>query len=526
MRTKRAGKRDEQQQSPVQRVGEPFRLRDVLQRQKRQQRRPRRAARMRTEEQELGGDVVAQRDTGLARLRLGFIFLLRADHDVGQLRASLRRVAQKRRKLLGEIRHRFVALLAFGIQRVEDGVVRGRIKVVPAQRRQHQLAVFDSFLRLEQVRRQEGVLARQHLVRHRRQRPFVAASVKVLLTHLLKRHIADGAAAGHAEPLRVSQGRQAEIGHLDLARCVDEDVVGLDIQMQHAVLVRHLKRVRHRVEHSGDHVKRQAIVMVAQQLGERHALNVLHDQVRRGILNLEVVYRDDARVRQHGRRAGLVQAGDARERAHQRTARRVVRIRQADRLARQKLARERIRARSVRGTGTREAGLGIADGGVRRCCQRIGAVGDPSIPRARKTRFFRQILPRGNIRRVNGERRRCRGTRRTHARCAAETLRPGRVFPAFIRGNIKHIGPGEGSAQQLGLGQGDALDGHLALDACIPCHLHRAEAAGPRLGKGLVSIEYQLRFSHAHIILQRFARHRYIKTIRYNRPRQRQKGRR
>ena len=61
------------------------------------------------------------------------------------------------------------------------------------------------------------------------------------------------------------------------------------------------------------------------------------------------------------------------------------------------------------------------------------------------------------------------------------------------------------------------------------CELFRAlnEAADPRLGKGLVSIEYQLRFSHAHIILQALARHRYIKSIRYNRqPKQQQKGRR
>ena len=340
MRAKRAGKRDEQQQPPEQRVGEPFGLRDVLQRHKRQQRRPRRAARVRAEEQQLGRDAVAQRDARLARLRLRFLFLIRTGHDVGQLRATLRLIAQKRRKLLREIRHRLVAFLAFGIQGVEDGIVRSRIKVVPAQRRQHQLAVLDSLLRLEQVRRQERVLTRQHLVRHRCERPFVAPRVKVLLAHLLKRHVTDGAAASHAESLRVRQGRQTEISHLHLARCVDQDVVGLDIQMQHAVLVCHLKRMRHRFEHGGDHVERQPIVVVAQQLGERHAFDIFHDQVRRGILDLEVVHRDNARVRQHGRRTGLVQSGDARERAHQRAAGRIDPIRQADRLTGQKLVRE------------------------------------------------------------------------------------------------------------------------------------------------------------------------------------------
>ncbi len=73
--------------------------------------------------------------------------------------------------------------------------------------------------------------------------------------------------------------------------------------------MRHLKRMRHRLEHGSDHVERQPIVVVAQQLGERHAFDIFHDQVRRGILDLEVVHRDDARVRQHGRRAGLVQSG-------------------------------------------------------------------------------------------------------------------------------------------------------------------------------------------------------------------------
>ena len=296
--------------------------------------------------------------------------------------------------------------------------------------------------------------------------------------------------------------------------------------MQHAVLMRHLKRMRHRLEHGGDHIERQPIVMVAQQLGERHAFDIFHDQVRRGILDLEVVHRDDARVRQHGRRTGLVQSGDARERAHQRAAGRVDRIRQADRLTGQKLVRERIGARRVRRIESRKAGPNFTGGSARRLRRRIGAVGDPSILDPRKTRFLGQIFPRGNVRRIDGGRRRCRRTRRMRA-CYAEALRTSRAFAMFIRRNIERICPGESGAQQLGLGQGDALDGHLALDARIPCHLHRAEAAGPRLGKGLVSIEYQLRFSHAHIILQALARHRYIKSIRYNRqPKQQQKGRR
>ena len=315
---------------------------------------------MRAEEHQLGGDAIAQRDARLARLRLGILFLIRTSHDARQLRTTLRRVAQKRRKLLREIRHRLVALLTLRVQRVEDGVVRGRVEVVPAQRRQHQLAVLDGLLRLEQVRRQEGVLTRQHLVRHRRERPFVAPRVKVLLAHLLKRHVTDGAAASHAESLGVGQGCQAEIGHLHLARCVDEDVVGLDIQMQHAVLMRHFKRVRHRVEHGGDHVERQPIVVVAQKLGKRHALNVFHDQIRRGILDFEVVHRNDAGIRQNGRRASFVQAGNARERAHQRAAGRVDRIRQADRLTGQKLAERSIRARRARGIAAR-----LADGNAR-----------------------------------------------------------------------------------------------------------------------------------------------------------------
>ena len=80
--------------------------------------------------------------------------------------------------------------------------------------------------------------------------------------------------------------------------------------------------------------------------------------------------------------------------------------------------------------------------------------------------------------------------------------------------------------QVLALALPAALLQHLLLALVWPCFAGWEKAADPRLGKGLVSIEYQLRFSHAHIILQGPARHRYIKSIRYNRPRQQQKGRR
>ena len=84
----------------------------------------------------------------------------------------------------------------------------------------------------------------------------------------------------------------------------------------------------------------------------------------------------------------------------------------------------------------------------------------------------------------------------------AEALRTSRAFAALIRGNVKRIGPREGSAQQLGLGQGMHLMATLRWMRVSHATCTVPKPPAPAFGKGLVSIEYQLRFSHAHIILQ------------------------
>ena len=155
------------EQPPEQGVGKPFGLRDVLQRQKRQQRRPRRATRMRAEEHQLGGDAIAQRDARLARLRLRLLFLLRTGHDVGQLRAdpfagSPRNGASSSAKSATDV----VALLALRVQARRrwrrPRPDRGRpstATAAPARRPRWQLPA-----RWTRFGRQERVLTRQHLV--------------------------------------------------------------------------------------------------------------------------------------------------------------------------------------------------------------------------------------------------------------------------------------------------------------------------------------------------------------------------
>ena len=228
------------------------------------------------------------------------------------------RVAQELLHLLGKVGHVVVALLAVGVERIEHHVVGCRVELVPAQRRQHELRILDGRLRARQVGREERVLAGQHLVGDGGERPLVAARVQAHAAHLLERHVADGAAARRAEAAGIRERGQAEVRHLHLSLAVDQHVVRLDVQVEHLVLVGHLQRVRDGAEHGGRHVEREVVGVVAQQLREGDALDVLHNKVGRLALHLEVVHRDDVRVGEHGGRARLIQAGDVGERAHRR----------------------------------------------------------------------------------------------------------------------------------------------------------------------------------------------------------------
>ncbi len=119
----------------------------------------------------------------------------------------------------------------------------------------------------------------------------------MLPAHLLQGHIAYGAAAGGAGSRCIGEGGQAEIGHLGLAVLVDDDVVGLYIQVQHPGLMRHREGPGHRIEDAGDHIEGEEILVVGQKIGQGDALDVFHDEIGRAAAHLEIVYGHDTRVR-------------------------------------------------------------------------------------------------------------------------------------------------------------------------------------------------------------------------------------
>ena len=80
--------------------------------------------------------------------------------------------------------------------------------------------------------------------------------------------------------------------------------------MQHVVGMRDLERMRDAREDVRHHVEREVVVVLAQEPLERRPFHVLHDEVRHGILDLEVVHRDDIRVAELGDRPSLGKTGD------------------------------------------------------------------------------------------------------------------------------------------------------------------------------------------------------------------------
>ena len=80
--------------------------------------------------------------------------------------------------------------------------------------------------------------------------------------------------------------------------------------MQHVVGMRDLKRVRDAREDVRHHVEREVAVVLAQEPLERRPFHVLHDEVRHGVFDLEVVHRDDVRVAELGDCPRFRETGD------------------------------------------------------------------------------------------------------------------------------------------------------------------------------------------------------------------------
>ena len=80
--------------------------------------------------------------------------------------------------------------------------------------------------------------------------------------------------------------------------------------MQHVVGMRDLERMCNAREDVRHHIEREVVVVLAQEPLERRPFHILHDEVRHGILDLEVVHRDDIRVAELGDRPSLGKTGD------------------------------------------------------------------------------------------------------------------------------------------------------------------------------------------------------------------------
>ena len=203
--------------------------------------------------------------------------------------------------------------------------------------------------------------------------------------------------------------------------------------------------------------------MGAQQLRKRDALHVFHDEVGGGSLHFEVVHGDDVRIAEHGGRARLVESGDVGERAlgHEVFRCGIEEKALAFRLV--KAGKGRVLRRgggSARGSA-RRTGARRRDGSARGHRVRGGL--------AQQGRIIPRRAP------VSGLRQRW-GTVRTKT---------------HVRAGIRPLGTHGVEFVQL-----DAFDGHLALDARVPRHLHRAEPAGARFRDRPVAVQYELLMSH------------------------------
>src|SRR5262249_5704043 len=97
--------------------------------------------------------------------------------------------------------------------------------------------------------------------------------------------------------------RQTEIEHFDLALIVDDDVVRFDVAVDDAARVRRRDRVR---DLNGDRERAQDFQRLpGNDLLERAAFGVRHDDVKQPGVLADVVYRADVGVVERGGQFGL-----------------------------------------------------------------------------------------------------------------------------------------------------------------------------------------------------------------------------
>ncbi len=151
--------------------------------------------------------------------------------------------------------------------------------------------------------------AGEHLVGEHAQGVDVAAPVQLTLAHrLLGRHVggrADGG-AGRGEPRAgLHRAGDAEVGHHRAPGvAVEQDVVGLDVAVDHAALVRVVERVGD-LAHQPPHLVHRQAPFPGQQPRQAPARDQRHHQPGHAVALAHVVDGHDVRVRQPRRSVGL-----------------------------------------------------------------------------------------------------------------------------------------------------------------------------------------------------------------------------
>ena len=239
--------------------------------------------------------------TPCERLVAGLCFLFGAlvvgepGDDARQALFALARVAQSLEQRVGEDRHRLLALIGVGIERLHEGAL-GVLRNVGEKLRGRFGALLDKSNGFLGGLCAERRVRAERLVENRGECEEVAALVYVAGGHLLGRHVADGAAVGRGAR-SAAEPRHAEVGDLYVALAVDEDVGGLDIEVKRLILVGVCQRAADALGYSGELVVGERVAVdLGEKAREAHAVDVLHDDVGVGVIAFEVVKGHDVGV--------------------------------------------------------------------------------------------------------------------------------------------------------------------------------------------------------------------------------------
>ena len=176
--------------------------------------------------------------------------------------------------------------------------------------------VLDSLERLQIGRAGKGLPPRQPLVQHDAKREDVAAGIDRPARGLFRRHIGNRA-KNHARPclsdrdrarcrlpgIGVEEFGEAEIGELGVAVLRDQNVLGFDVPVHDASVVRGGKAVRDAGEQLDELGPRPPFG--GGPILERSVIDEFGDQIRTAVQLADVVHGENVRVVQRGRCLGF-----------------------------------------------------------------------------------------------------------------------------------------------------------------------------------------------------------------------------